>query len=227
LGISEDITERKQTEDKLKSLLKEKEVLVKEVHHRVKNNFMVLSSLLGLQSQQIEDKTVQAMFMKSKDRIRSMSLIHERLYRSQDLTHIDFSEYIRTLADDLYQSFGADPAQIPLVIQAEKVTLNLDQAIPCGLILNELLSNALKYGFPSGWKGEGRIDVTLRRISEDEIELAVKDNGIGLPIDCDFRKSTSLGLQIISLLAEEQLAGKLAVDRNEGTGFSVRFKAQK
>jgi PAS domain S-box-containing protein len=227
LGISEDITERKQTEDQLKSLLKEKEVLVKEVHHRVKNNFMVLSSLLGLQSQQIEDKNIQAMFMTSSDRIKSMSLIHERLYRSQDLTHIDFAEYIRTLADDLYESFGTDPGKVSLVIEAEELTLNLDQAIPCGLILNELLSNALKYGFPQDWKGEGRIAVTLRKVGEKEIELSVKDNGIGLPIDFDFQKTRSLGLKIVSLLAEDQLGGELTVDRNEGTGFRVRFNVLK
>jgi PAS domain S-box-containing protein len=227
LGISEDITERRQAEEKLKTLLKEKELLVREVHHRVKNNFMVVSSLLGLQSQQVEDQGIQDMFMKSRDRIRSMALIHERLYQSEDLTHVDLSEYIRTLAAELYESYGTDPAKVSLVIEAEDVTLNLDQAIPCGLIVNELVSNALKYGFPSGWNGEGRVEVTLRRIEEDQIELAVKDNGVGLPDDFNIGKTKSLGLKIMALLAKDQLGGELRINRNEGTQFVVRFDVEK
>jgi PAS domain S-box-containing protein len=223
VSINRDITSRKQAEERMKSLLKEKELLVREVHHRVKNNFAVVSSLLGLQSQQIEDEAIQAMFMKSHDRIRSMSLIHERLYQSQELTHINLSEYIRTLVTDLYESYETDPAKVSLIIEAEDVTLNLDQAIPCGLIVNELISNALKYGFPSGWKGEGRVEVTLRRIEKNQIELAVKDNGVGLPIDFDLQKTKSLGLKIINLLAEDQLGGKLRVVKDAGTNFIVRF----
>jgi two-component system, sensor histidine kinase PdtaS len=222
-----DITELKRAEDKLKSLLKEKEVLVKEVHHRVKNNFTIVSSLLNLQSQQIEDENIQGMFMKSRDRIMTMSLIHERLYQSQDLTRINLSDYIRTLATDLHHAYETDREKAVLVIEADDVSLNVDQTIPCGLVLNELISNSLKYGFPPGWNGEARIEVTLRRIDENEIELAVKDNGVGLPDDFDIRKTRSLGLKIITLLVEDQLQGKLKVDRNEGTGFIVRFSIDK
>jgi two-component system, sensor histidine kinase PdtaS len=219
-----DITERKQSEDKLKLLLKEKEVLVKEVHHRVKNNFTIVSSLLNLQSQQIEDENIQGMFMKSRDRIKSMSLIHERLYQSQDLTRINLSDYISTLATDLHLAYETEREKAVLVIEADDVSLNVDQTIPCGLVLNELISNSLKYGFPPGWNGEARIEVTLRKIDENEIELTVKDNGVGLPDDFDIRKTKSLGLKIITLLVEDQLKGKLKVDRNKGTGIFVRFK---
>jgi PAS domain S-box-containing protein len=228
VGCISDITERRRAEEKLKFLLKEKEVLVREVHHRVKNNFTVVSSLLNLQSQQIEDENIQNMFMKSRDRIRSMSLIHERLYQSQDLIHINFTEYIGTLAADLYDAYETDPAKISLVVEAEDVSLNVDQAIPCGLIVNELISNALKYGFPHDWKSKGEIKVTLRRIYDDnEIELAVKDNGVGLPDDFDIEKTKSLGLKIITLLVEDQLGGKLKVVKDAGTGFIVRFNIDK
>jgi PAS domain S-box-containing protein len=222
-----DITGQKRTDDKLKSLLKEKEVLAREVHHRVKNNFSIVSSLLNLQSQEIEDENIQTMFMKSRDRIKSMSLIHERLYLSQNLTHINLAEYMRTLAADLFHAYETDPEKISLVVKVEDVSLNVDQTIPCGLVLNELISNALKYGFPPGWKGKGRIEVTLRRIGNDEIELTVKDNGVGLPSDFSIEKTQSLGLKITVLLVEDQLKGVLDIDRNEGTGFIVRFKTDK
>jgi PAS domain S-box-containing protein len=222
-----DITERKQSEDKLKSLLKEKEVLVKEVHHRVKNNFTVVSSLLGLQSEQIEDEATRNMFLKSRDRINSMSLIHERLYKSQDLTRINLAEYIRSLANDLFHVYETDAEKVSLVVEAEDIILNVEKVIPCGLIVNELITNALKYGFPTEWNGKARIEVTLRPIDDNEIELAVKDNGIGLPVDFDIQKTKSLGLKLITLLAEDQLGGKSRVDRNEGMGFIVRFHLDK
>jgi PAS domain S-box-containing protein len=227
LGISEDITERKQAEEKLSSLLKEKEVLVREVHHRVKNNFAVVSSLLGLQAQQIADENIQDMFMKSRDRIRSMSLIHERLYQSKDLTHINLAEYVRTLADDLFNAYETGSTKVSLVVEAEDVALNVDQAIPCGLIVNELITNALKHGFPPSRDGKGRIDVTLRTTDDNEIELAVKDNGVGMPDGFDITHTLSLGLKIVNLLAEDQLGGKLEVDKNGGARFIVRFNIDK
>ena len=222
-AVVRDITERKRTEEKVNLLLKEKEALVKEVYHRVKNNFTVVSSLLGLQSQQVEDEKVQAMFMESRDRIRSMSLIHERLYLSDDLSHIDFTEYIRTLAADLHRTYEAEGSRAVLTVEADEVTLGVDQAIPCGLILNELISNALKYGIPAGGKAGGRIDVTLRKTGGREIELAVKDNGAGLPADFNIGETRSLGLKIIKLLVEDQLGGDLRIVGNGGTGFFVKF----
>ena len=223
LGFCKDITERRQAEDKLKSLLREKDLLVKEVHHRVKNNFMVVSSLLGLQAQQIEDESAQKMFMESRDRIRSMSLIHERLYQSRDFTHIELSEYIRTLADDIFRSYATNKSKVLLTVEADDIAIEVDRAIPCGLVLNELITNALKYGFPPGWKGDARIEVTLRRIAGNGIQLAVKDNGAGLPADFDISKTESLGLKILQILVEDQLAGKLNVARGGGTQISVQF----
>jgi len=148
LGIARDITKRKRDEEKLKALIKEKEILVKEVHHRVKNNFSVISSLLNLQSHKIKDKEAHNIFIQSRDRIQSMSLIHEKLYQSQDIGSIDFAEYIKTLAKKLYYSQIEDTAEIKLTTELENVSLGMDQAIPCGLIVNEILTNTMKYAFP-------------------------------------------------------------------------------
>jgi two-component sensor histidine kinase/PAS domain-containing protein len=223
VAVFDDISKRKRAEIALKSLLKEKEVLIREIHHRVKNNFAVVHSLLNLQARDIHDKDTKAMFMKSRDRIKSMALIHERLYQAHDLSHINFAEYIRTLAADLYQAYGTDPARVSLVTEADDIDLNIDKMIPCGLIVNELISNALKYGFPPSRPGPGQIKVALHKIGGNEIELAVTDNGIGLPKDFDIRKTQSLGLQIIIMLAEDQLGGKLSVSGQGGAKFQIRF----
>jgi PAS domain S-box-containing protein len=220
-----DITELKRAEGRLKSLLKEKELLVKEVHHRVKNNFAIVSSLLSLQSQQIEDESIKNLFMKSRDRIKSMSLVHERLYQSQDLTHINLSDYIRTLADDLLRAYETDRGKPTLAVEADDVAVDVDRVIPCGLVLNELISNALKHGFLPEEAGNSRIEVRLRRIRGNTIELAVKDYGPGLPDDFKIEKTSSLGLKIVSLLVEDQLNGELKIEKNEGTQFRVRFNA--
>jgi len=221
-----DITDLKQAEEKLKYLLKDKEVLIREVHHRVKNNFAVVSSLLGLQSYNIRDKDVKEMFMQSRDRIRSMALLHERFYQSQDLTHINFSEYIRTLADDLFKAYKIDLERISIVAEVEDIVLNVDKVIPCGLIINELISNALKYGFPKIRTDKGQIKVTLRKINGNEIELAVMDNGVGLPEDFDIEKNQSLGLKLVTMLAEGQLGGKLKVNGKCGAKFQIQFALQ-
>jgi len=221
-----DITDLKQAEEKLKYLLKDKEVLIREVHHRVKNNFAVVSSLLGLQSYNIRDKDVKEMFMQSRDRIRSMALLHERFYQSQDLTHINFSEYIRTLADDLFKAYKIDLERISIVAEVEDIVLNVDKVIPCGLIINELISNALKYGFPKIRTDKGQIKVALRKINGNEIELAVMDNGVGLPEDFDIEKNQSLGLKLVTMLAEGQLGGKLKVNGKCGAKFQIQFALQ-
>ena len=217
------ITDLKQIEEKLKSLLKEKEVLAREVHHRVKNNFAVVSSLLSLQSRDIKDKTVRAMFMKSKDRIKSMGLIHERLYQSQDPIHINFSEYMKTLAADLFKAYEINPDRISIVIEVDDIVMDVDKVLHCGLIINELISNALKYGFPKSRPDKGQIKVSFHKISGNEVELDVMDNGIGLPDDFDIEKSSSLGLQLVTMLAESQLRGKLKVNGKGGAEFKIRF----
>jgi two-component sensor histidine kinase len=222
-SIIRDVTEGKETEARLKSLVAEKDLLLREVYHRVKNNFQIIASLLNLQAQNIEDPAALAVFRESHDRIRTMSLIHERLYRTDSLTGIDFGEYAHSLAVELYHSYGADPSRIHLKVDARKVTLGLDSAIPCGLILNELVSNCLKYAFPADWRKKGTIEIDLRQGAKGAVRLSVADDGRGLPKDMDIQSTKSLGLHLVFLLAEQQLRGKLKVDRMNGTRFTVEF----
>jgi len=211
---------RKRAEAQIKAQLQEKDVLLKEVHHRVKNNMQVISSLLNLQSRQIKDPNVLEMFKESQRRIRSMALIHERLYQSSDLSRIEFSQYLRNLATHLFHSYKADSSRIRLKIDAEEVFLNINTAIPSGLIINELVSNALKHGFPEGRSGE--LDIDLHRVGGDGYVLQVKDDGVGFPEGLDFRKTGTLGMQIISTLVE-QIEGRLELSRENGTAFRVEF----
>ncbi len=219
-GITEDITQRKKAEEQIKASLKEKEVLLREIHHRVKNNMQIISSLLNLQSKCTDDRQLITAFKESQDRIRSMSLIHEKLYQSRDLARIDFDEYTRSLVDNLFHSYRIDTKKITPIIDVEGVSLGVDIAIPCGLIINELVSNCLKHAFPDG---KGKVRITLHPTSENEIELAVIDNGVGIPGDIDFRTTKTLGLSLVSILAEDQLNGKIRIDRVKGTAFYITF----
>ena len=222
LCMIDDITERKQAEEQIKQNLKEKEILLSEIHHRVKNNMQVISSLLKLQSAKIEDKKYVEMFKESENRIRSMSLIHEKLYQSGDFANVDFNGYVKSIANDLIRSYAVTPDKIKLNTKIEDVSLGLDNAIPCGLIVNEIISNSLKYAFPKDREGE--INIVLREINSHEIEFTVSDDGIGIPAEMDIRETESLGLQLVQLLAENQLDGKIEVDRDGGTAFRIRFK---
>ncbi|MHB1042223.1 MAG: histidine kinase dimerization/phosphoacceptor domain -containing protein [Eubacteriales bacterium] len=221
-GSHTDITERKKVEDQIKASLKEKEVLLREIHHRVKNNMQVISSLLRLQSGALHDETHSEMCRDSQNRVKSMSLIHEKLYQSEDLASIDFREYIQSLVDGLLKSYGTDPDRILLKIEFQDIRLGIDTAIPCGLLINEMVTNSLKHAFPGGRKGEIRI--ALRFTGKDEIELVMADSGIGMPENLDFRKTESLGLQLITTLAEEQLKGEIRLSREKGTEFLIRFR---
>jgi PAS domain S-box-containing protein len=223
--ILRDVTDVKRSEAMLGSLLKEKDLLLKEVYHRVKNNFQIVASLLNIQSQQVTDPRSVALFHESRDRVRTMSLIHERLYQSGSLEGIDFGEYLRTLAVELFHAYGANPSKVTLRVDAKNVFLRLDAAIPAGLIVNELVTNCLKYAFPPAWEKKGVIDVSLRRAGTGETRLVVGDNGRGLPDGLDVRMTQSLGLQLVTMLAEGQLHGKLKVDRKAGTRFTVDFQA--
>ncbi|HEY9608012.1 PAS domain S-box protein [Allocoleopsis sp.] len=219
-GIDLDITERKQAETQIKESLREKEVLLQEIHHRVKNNLQVISSLLDLQSQYIDDSAMLEAFRESHNRIRSMALIHEQLYQSKDCAKINFSEYITSLTNDLFRAYGVHPGQITLELEIEEVTLNINTAIPCGLIISELVSNALKHAFPQG--RAGIIKVALYSDADNQLTLQVTDNGIGFPEDSEFRTVKSLGLQLVSVLAN-QLEGTLELDRRLGTQFKITF----
>jgi len=219
-GIFRDITDRKKAEEQIKSSLKEKEVLIKEIHHRTKNNMQVISSLLNLQSELITDKRYIEMFEDSRNRIRSMALVHEKLYQSNDLTNIDFHNYVKNLSSGLQMSYKVSSAQIAIDIQEEVMDLPIDTAIPCGLIINELISNSLKYAFPDGKKGT--IVIAFKETAGG-YELRISDNGAGIPEDIDIRKTRSLGLQLIVNLVEHQLQGEIVLDRSHGTEFVIRF----
>lgn len=215
-----DITERKEAEDQLRLSLQEKEVLLKEIHHRVKNNMQVISSLLDLQSVQITDPRARAPFRDSQNRIKSMALIHERLYQSPDLARIDFTDYLRILVPRLFDSYQTTDQQVSLRLEAEEISLEVSQAIPCGLIINELIANALRHAFPGG--RQGQLLLSMEKTAGDEIALVVADNGVGLPEEVDLGKASTLGLQLVQVLTR-QLKGSVAVDRSAGTRFELRF----
>ncbi len=210
----------KRAEKRIEESLKEKEMLLKEIHHRVKNNLAVISSLLNLQSNYIKDKDDLELFRESQTRAKSMALIHERLYQSDDLKRIDFSDYIKTLAQDLFRTYAADTSRINLKMDLETVLLDINTSIPLGLILNELLSNSMKYAFPDDEKGEIIIKLELK---DDQHVLTVSDNGVGLPEELDLDKIDSLGLQLVNSLTN-QIDGDLDLDRSHGTKFTITFQ---
>jgi len=220
--VSHDMTDRKTVEDETHSSLQEKEVLLKEIHHRVKNNLQIISSLLSLQSNTIESEATREVVRESQNRVRSMALIHEKLYQSASLARIDFGEYLRNLTRDLFRSYSA--GSVSLKLQAEDINLDIDAAIPCGLIVNELVSNALKYAFPRTKGGE--LLITFSQVARDKFALSVTDNGIGLPADLDVRNPKSLGLQLVNMLVA-QLRGTLDVVSDGGTTFMITFSTGK
>ncbi|MBM9520968.1 HAMP domain-containing protein [Desulforhopalus vacuolatus] len=206
----------------LKCSLNEKDSLLKEIHHRVKNNLQIISSLLKIQANQTKDVQAAALFKDSRERITSMALIHEQLYQSKNLSNIDFGIYVRNLVDSLMQSYSRKSRRIRADIESNSVFLAIDVAIPCGLIINELVSNSLKYAFPTAQ--EGVISITTRFDNKNEIEMVIGDDGIGIPEDLDFRNTKTFGLQLITGLVEHQLAGEIEINRNIGTEFRIRFK---
>jgi two-component sensor histidine kinase len=214
--------ERKRMEEQLQASLREKEALLKEIHHRVKNNLQVVSSLLALQADSVTDPQVCQMFRDSRSRIRAMGLIHERLYHAGDLTSINAAEYVRDLVAQLY-SIYANPARvIGSHVRVDDIILGIDTAIPCGLLLTELVSNALKHAFPPDWAREGSVHVELCAAEAGLLTLVVSDDGVGLPPDLDLRYASSLGLQLVDLLAG-QVNGIVELDRSSGTTFRVTF----
>ena len=224
--VTQNITEQKKTEELIQASLHEKEILLKEIHHRVNNNFQIITSLLNMQESRIKDDELLKIFKISRDRIRAMSLIHERLYQSEDLTRINFAEYINIIVKGLYQTYLCNPDRIDLQIEAREVKLGIDQAIPCGLIINELVTNAIKHAFPQELKRRGRISIKLKEKTDNLVELMVDDNGIGMPDDMDITDGRSLGLKLVPLLVENQLSGELKLDRKKGTRFTITFQKQ-
>ncbi|MFS0516062.1 sensor histidine kinase [Nostoc sp. UIC 10607] len=228
ISVVEDISERqaaqrdrKQWEEQIQASLLEKEVLLKEIYHRVKNNLQVISSLLSLQSAYIKDKHDLVIFKQSQQRIASMALVHEKLYQSQDLARINFGEYIRDLVASLFSAYEVNEDAIALTINIDDhVFLGLDTAIPCSLIIHELVSNSLKYAFPSG--RNGTIYIGIKKNNEDEATLVVSDNGIGLPSNFNFKNMASLGWQLVDALTN-QLGGNINIQGARGVECELTF----
>ena len=224
LSLEQEVAERKRTEEALRVSLQEKEALLQEVHHRVKNNMQVISSLFNLQAKHTANEECRQILVEGQMRIRTMSLVHEQLYRSFDLSKIDLCGYVQSLATHLLSVYLRDSTRVRMQTDFEELFLDVNSAIPCGLILNELISNAFKHAFPGGRPGLVRIG--LRRKPDDTVEIRVADDGVGLPEGVDFRQGETLGLQIIHLLAE-QLDGALDVDRTKGTAVTLTFRESK
>jgi two-component sensor histidine kinase len=208
----------------LRASLTEKELLLKEIHHRVRNNLQIVSSLLNLQSDHVEDAATLAALRDSQDRVRAMAQIHEKLYQSEGLARIDVADYIRSITTSLFASYGVRQEQIALSLDVDEVPLGLETAIPCGLIINELISNALKHAFPGG--RPGGVQVELKAQGEGRLLLRVSDDGVGLPEHFDVKRSRSLGLQLVYALTD-QLDGTVDVQHAPRTTFEVRFQELK
>ena len=218
LETNRDITERKRDEEAIKASLQEKEVLLKEVHHRVKNNLQVISSLIGLQADGSTDETVREVLRDVTYRVRSMALVHEKLYQSADLARIDFAGYARSLLGYIWRAHGSSAATVRLTLDLEPVSLPVDTAVPCGLILNELAGNALKHAFRG--RDEGEVIVSLQGGIEGRIRLTVADNGVGLTAGFDWRQAKSLGLRLVQMLSG-QIGASVEVSSGKGTRFDI------
>jgi len=252
VGTDTDITERKKAEIQIKSSLREKETLIQEVYHRTKNNMNVICSLLRMQSEGIKDGKVLTMFKDIDSKIRSMSLVHSKLYQAKDLSSINLKDYIADLVSNLFMTYLLTPHKISLKLIADDVPLSLDYAIPCGLAINEIITNSLKYAFPDNRKGE--IKITLRRIADiaclparqglqnadyeqsfelpkseirnlksEVIELKIADNGIGMPEGFDIKNTDTLGSKLVFGLIEKQLDGKIDLNCENGVEFIIKF----
>jgi two-component system, sensor histidine kinase PdtaS len=221
-GFITDITQRKQAEQQIKASLQEKEVLLKEIHHRVKNNLQVICSLLNLQSGYIRDAEALALFRESESRIRSMAMIHEKLYQNESLSRVDFAEYLASFSSLLFTTYVSNPTAVRLATRLDPVFLDIDTAVPLGLIVNELVSNSLKYAYPEG--RSGIVELTLRAGPDDQYTLSVRDQGVGLPTGFDVNKTGTLGLHLVNILSA-QLGAALSVESNgDGTVFELTSK---
>lgn len=218
LGVTRDISKRKGIEEKITASLREKEVMLQEIHHRVKNNMQIMSSLLRLQASGIKDESTRRLLMESQGRIRSMALVHEKLYQSRDLSRIHFSEYVRSLVDHLHHTYRTDPDRIRLKISIMDLFLDINTAIPFGLLVNELVSNALQHAFPG--KRTGQILINLSRDKKKDLRLCIQDDGVGLPAAVDHRNPDSLGLQLVLDLVN-QLDARIVLDRTGGAAFCI------
>jgi two-component sensor histidine kinase len=219
-GLLWDVTDRKRADERIRASLREKEVLLKEIHHRVKNNMQVISSLVALQAERLPDAAMRAVLQDVTHRVRSMALVHEKLYQSADMAQVQFAEYAQSLLNYLWRAHETTAPGIRLALDLEPVQLSVNAAVPCGLVLNELASNALKHAFHS--RADGEVSVVLRGSPEGRVCLRVRDNGTGLPAGLDWRQADTLGLRLVQMLAG-QLDATVDVHSNKGTEFTVTF----
>ena len=222
--LESEIAERILAQDRITSSLHEKEVLLKEVHHRVKNNLQIITSLLNLQASKIKDKKLEAMFRDSQGRVKTMALIHEKLYRSENLSEVNFADYVDSLTRFMLSTVSGNRERISIKQDVDKILLSVDKAIPCGLIINELVTNALKYAFPDGNGGE--IIVSCKRGADRRIVLEISDNGVGIPGEVDLENTGTLGMQLVTSLIG-QLDGTIRIDRESGTRFTLEFGCER
>ena len=218
-----DVSDIKAAEQKLLVALHEKEMLLKEVHHRVKNNMQVISALLTLQAAKLSDENVNRAFRDCQNRIKAMALVHETLYKAENLAQISLGQYVTILARSLFDAYGAHEKKIALSIEADGITLAVDQAVPCGMIINEILTNSLKHAFPNG--GPGSINFSARIVAGKVLEMIIEDDGPGIPDDYDPSTSKSLGIVLVEGLVKNQLSGSVETTTDKGTRFLIRFPA--
>lgn len=222
-SVGVDVTDRVRADERIRQSLAEKEVLLKEIHHRVKNNLQIIHSLLNLQAGQGEGVSA-GVFRDVQSRVMAMALIHEKLYRSTDFIHIDYAAYLRALVNDLVRTYSVPDRRLDVRFDIDPVELTIDRAIPCGLVVTEIVSNALKHAFPPGWKGTPALRIVLKSENENTVRLSIEDNGIGLPPDTGKGAAGSLGMLLIERLAEGQLGARLAVESNGGTRYEIVFE---
>jgi len=215
-----DITERKIAEERIRESLREKELLLKEVHHRVKNNMQIIMSLLRMKADKVRDPEIAQLFQDSQNRIYSMALIHERLYQTEDFTRIDFNDYTRSLIEELFCMYDVAMNRITYRLDIDDIHMGIDQAIPFGLVINELVTNAIKYAFPAGATDRGEISIRMSR-ANGSIETMVSDNGIGILESVDYRNTESSGLTLVHMIIEKQLQGTIRLSREKGTSYSI------
>jgi len=221
LRLKQEVAKRQASEAEMSESLKEKEVLLREIHHRVKNNMQVIISLLRLQARKIDNHLVKQVFQESRTRIMAMSIIHETLYRQKNLAHINLREYLARLTENLIRAYARSGVHVHFDIDAGGVAMDIDQAVPCGLIVSELVSNALKYAFPE--KQVGRIAIQFKPLASQRIQMRISDDGVGLPADIDLSRTQTMGLATVNSLAQRQLQAEIAIVREQGTGFIFRF----
>ncbi len=222
LASGEDITKRRQTEKNLKTSLNEKEVLLRELYHRTKNNMQVISAMLALKALSVDNEHVKEVFIETENRIQAMALVHQKLYQSKDLSNINLGDYINDLAILLLRSYRVPEKSVSLNLDVDDIIVLIDVALPCGLIINELISNSLKYAFPNDW--DGKIDIGVCKTEAGDIDIRFSDDGVGLPEDFDTKKNNALGIRTLTRIVEHQLKGTVVFKSTKGTCCRIQFK---